>query len=237
VLTYHQVEPARQLPVSKPGLTVPAARFRWQMLLLRALGYRSIHFEELLSALEGGRPLPRRAVLLTFDDGYAGVYEFALPILRRCGFTATLFLIAEDFVSPRPAVERAFPVVSAAQVAEMLAAGWQIGSHTVTHPRLAELPEAEAREEITRSKSVLEGAFGRKLSAIAYPYGSFGRAREPLVAEAGYSCACSVRFGRTHRWEERFALKRIPVGFAQDHLQFVYRLLWAREEPLLEASA
>src|SRR5262245_51973545 len=123
VLAYHQVEPFGGRRPTRPGLVVDPRRFRRQMLVLRALGYRAVGLDALADALGGARALPHRAVVLTFDDGYHGTYEHAFPILRRFGLMATLFLIAEDFEGlPAPA-PRAFPVLSRAQVVEMLASG------------------------------------------------------------------------------------------------------------------
>ena len=110
-----------------------------------------------------------------------------------------------------------------------MAAGIQIGSHSISHPRLTDLPAEQAYEEIERSKTILEHVFGQRLSAFCYPYGAHSRDLVLAVSAAGYRCAMSTRFGRRHRRDERFALKRIPVGAAQGLAQFVYRLLWARE--------
>jgi len=231
VLTYHQVEPVGLRPIRRPGLVVSATSFRIQMLLLRALGYRSIRFAELADALTGARCLPRRAVLLSFDDGYAGVYATAFPILRRLGLTATLFLIAEDYAPVSAGTVRAFPVMTRAQVTEMLAAGFEVGSHSVTHAPLTELTAARAWDEIAVSKEILERAFGPAVIAWSYPYGSYERALDRPVAEAGYRCGCTTRFGRTHHADELLALKRIPVGAAQRLPDFLYRLLWERDAP------
>ena len=113
------------------------------------------------------------------------------------------------------------------QLVKMMAAGFRIGSHSVSHPPLTDLSGAQVREEIVRSKEMLENAFECRVTAFCYPYGVYSPELETRVAEAGYSCAVTTRVGRRHRAEERFRLKRIPISSAQGLLQFVYRLLWA----------
>jgi peptidoglycan/xylan/chitin deacetylase (PgdA/CDA1 family) len=231
VLAYHQVEGTRNGPRTSPGLVVDPVSFRRQMFILSVLGYRTIGLDDLVKMLRRDLPLPRRSVVITFDDGYAGAYEWAFPILKRHGFTATLFLIAEDFREGTECKnERAFPIVSRAQVVEMLNAGLRIGSHSVSHPQLTDLSDIQLRNEITASKNILENAFGCDVTAFCYPYGIRDRRSEIQVEEAGYACACSTRFGRRHRVEDRFGLRRIAVGADQGLAEFVYRLLWARDE-------
>jgi peptidoglycan/xylan/chitin deacetylase (PgdA/CDA1 family) len=230
VLAYHQVEPLGGQPAAYPGLQVDAKTFRLQLLALRALGYHALTLDALADALANPRDLGR-AVVFTFDDGYAGIYKYAFPILARNGFNATLFLIAEDFEHGLPREDRrAFPIVRREQVAEMLAAGFSIGSHTLSHPRLTGMADAQVRDEVVRSKLVLENAFGRQVTAFCYPYGLHSRGVENCVAAGGYQVAVSTRFGRKHEPAQRFALKRISIGAAHGLPQFVYRVLWARDE-------
>ena len=234
VLAYHEVAPYPGRRPARPGLLVHPASFRRQLAVLRALGYRSCTLAELGAALAAGRALPRRAVVLTFDDGYVGTHEWALPLLLRYGFSATFFLIAEDFAGGRPAAPaRADPVLSHAQVRAMLAAGMQIGSHSISHPRLSELPAGEAQRQIAASKALLEAAFGSTIESFCYPYGDYSPQLAALVAAAGYRCAVTTQFGRQHRASERFVLKRIPVGAAQGLAEFAYRLLRARESKVV----
>jgi peptidoglycan/xylan/chitin deacetylase (PgdA/CDA1 family) len=194
------------------------------------LGYRSIRLQDLRDALTARRKLPTRPVVFTFDDGYAGVYESALELLRRAGYTATVFLIAEDYVGDGPSrVRRAFPIMTREQLNGMVAAGFEIGSHSLSHPRLTDLPEMEARREIQESKHVLEETFGKPIHAFCYPYGYYDSRLAHDVEEAGYTCAATTRYGRRHAASDLYKLKRIPVGSAQGFVQFAYRLLFERE--------
>lgn len=231
VLAYHQVEPLHRRRPARAGLVIDTISFQRQLLLLRALGYRAIDLDQLAAALAGERRLPRRAVVLTFDDGYHGVCDWALPLLRRYRYTATCFLIAEDFDATRSAVaERAFPTLTHAQVQTMLASGMGIGAHSYSHPRLTDLPPEQASDEIARSKAVLEQAFGQSISAFCYPYGAHNAEIAQSVAQAGYRCALGTTFGRQHRPSDTYALRRIPVGAEQSLAAFAYRLRWASDQ-------
>jgi peptidoglycan/xylan/chitin deacetylase (PgdA/CDA1 family) len=231
ILAYHQVMPAQNLPPSRAGLVVDARSFRWQMCLLRLLGFRAVSLDHVVLALDGCASLPARAVVITFDDGYAGVYTYAFPALRRVAYTATVFLIAEDFADATPATRaRAYPVVTHTQVREMLAQGLTVGSHTLSHQRLSPLPVDQVQTEVNRSKAVLEQAFGDTITTFCYPYGDTSPTVVAAVSAAGYTCATTTRFGRRHRPGQRYLFKRIPVGLQQNLPQFLYRVLSAREE-------
>ncbi len=226
ILAYHQVQPLDRTPASRQSLVVDVRSFQRQMRLLHTLGYRTIGLEELVDATEQDRRGRANTIVLTFDDGYAGVYEFAFPVLKRYGFTATCFLIAQDSLPGKAAQDRAFPTLGRRQVEEMLRAGFRVGSHSFSHPRLTEVPDFDMAREVTESKQILEYTFGIPITAFCYPYGLYNDRLKAAVSTAGYRCSCSTRFGRRHRLADRFALSRIPVGSAQRLPHFLYRLLW-----------
>lgn len=222
--------PAKGLPPAHAGLVVDDRSFRWQIVLLGLLGFRAVSLEHVARALHGQATLPARPVVITFDDGYAGIYDYAFPTLHRYGYTATLFLIAEDFVhGTPPSRARAYPVVTNTQVDEMLAHGFTIGSHTISHARLTELSPTAIHTEVHHSKRLLEQVFGGAITTFCYPYGDTNPAVAAAVAEAGYRCATTTRFGRRHQADEQFLLKRISVGLQQNLAQFVYRTLYVQE--------
>jgi peptidoglycan/xylan/chitin deacetylase (PgdA/CDA1 family) len=231
VLAYHQIEVKRHQRPSYRGLVVDATSFERQMSILRTFGYRAVSLIDLAKSLAGDLALPSRPVVITFDDGYAGAYNVGFPILRRYDFVATLFLIAEDFIdNSKRQNQRAFPIMTRTQVAEMVGVGFHVGSHSVSHPRLTELSDSAVHTEITNSRKILENTFRCEVNAFCYPYGVYDSGLETRVQDAGYACACSTRFGRRHSAKDKFGLRRIPVGADQGIAQFMYRLLWARDE-------
>lgn len=228
ILAYHQVDLSHQAAVVSPGLVVDARSFSRQMALVHGLGYKSIDLSSLVAGLEGKLSLPRRPLVLTFDDGYSGTFRCAFPVLQRHRLVGTMFLIAEDFEhSGATVAARAFPVMTRAEVGILLSAGFQLGSHSLTHPRLPDLSLAGAKGEISESKTILEQVFGRPVTAFCYPYGALCHRLEEQVAEAGYESAVGTAFGNRHRIVDRFALKRISVPGTHSLALFLYRLLWA----------
>jgi peptidoglycan/xylan/chitin deacetylase (PgdA/CDA1 family) len=232
ILTYHQVGIRRAGIQERPGLFVELGRFRRQMFLLYALGYRSISFNEFLGALEGKSSPPLKKFVLTFDDGYEGVYSTAFPVMQKYGFQGTVFLIAEDFAGQAPSAGRAFPVVTADEVNQLLRAGWQIGSHTITHPKLSESSDEQVEYEVSDSKRILEDRFGIAVKTFAYPFGIWLPNIASQVERAGYMGAVTTHFGRTHTFASRYHLRRISVGSAQRLVQFCYRFFGAREDAI-----
>lgn len=182
-----------------------------------------LQFETKLAALRaaGLQPVPLDAAKLgtggiftvTFDDGYAGVIEAALPVLARQKVPAIEFLIAGKLGGRNEwdiaKGDVAQPLMDAAQVRTWLAAGHQIGSHSLTHPNLRKISLAQAREEISASKKLLEDTFGVAVEHFCYPYGSYTEAIRDLVSEAGYKTASTVQHGVPQPGDSPFELKRI----------------------------
>jgi len=162
------------------------------------------------------RELPDRSVALTFDDGYVDVLREAAPLLADAHIPATVF-VAPGLLSGEPADETyrpSRPIMSWAEVEELVAAGWEVGSHSMTHPRLAELPGHRARQELQRSRDELEQRLGRRIDTLAYPYGTahtVSRRDELLAAEVGYRAAFMDMTGRLRRHMEPTSLPRSKV--------------------------
>jgi peptidoglycan/xylan/chitin deacetylase (PgdA/CDA1 family) len=167
-------------------------------------------------------------VVLTFDDGYADFYSEALPVLRKHGFTATLYVtsayvgatsrwLAREGESQRR-------LVSWEQLAEICDSGIECGAHSRRHPHLDTLPLEVAREEIGRSKHELEDGLGRRVASFAYPYGHYDRRVRDLVQMAGYDSACAVTPALSVAADDVFGLARIMVLDRLDLSWFADRL-------------
>jgi peptidoglycan/xylan/chitin deacetylase (PgdA/CDA1 family) len=127
-----------------------------------------------------------------------------------------------------PSGEAPEPLMDAGQVREWLAAGHQIGSHTLTHPWLTRLSPAAAREEIFASKKRLEDAFGVPVGHFCYPYGDWNPAVRDLVAEAGYRAACTTEPGLNTSGTDAFALRRFTARYPSRSLKAVWTRLRRR---------
>jgi peptidoglycan/xylan/chitin deacetylase (PgdA/CDA1 family) len=209
VLMYHKVARPPRDSIGR-GLYVSPALFRRQMKELHQAGYASVSLAE-----APARP-SASTVAITFDDGFCDVLDNALEALSETGFRAIQFLVADrlgrhnDWDAARG--DRAEPLMDAAQVRDWLAAGHEIGSHTLTHPHLSQLSRDDARREITESRKKLQDLFGVPVEHFCYPFGDFNDTVRDLVMTAGYRTACGVEPGVNTRDTDRFALRRHLAG-------------------------
>lgn len=210
VLTYHKLGP-RPRRVRLKGLYLSAGLFRRQLRELQAAGFTSGS----LSDCAG--PLLSRRIVLTFDDGYVNVLRHGLEPLAANGFKAIQFLPANRLgrcnewdVALGEAPEA---IMDVAQVREWLAAGHGIGSHTLDHPHLTQIPLAAAREQIAASKKKLEDLFSVAIEHFCYPYGDWNSAVRDCVAAAGYRTACITEAGVNFPTDSPFALKRFTARY------------------------
>jgi len=218
VLMYHKVNDQRPNPI-----TVPTAIFAEQMTLLGALGYAPVSLDAVREHYLAGAPLPDRAVLITFDDGYLDNLRNAAPILVERGYPAVIFApvgYLAPGARPLPHEESLFgagirnPTLTWDQLAELEAGGIRIESHGIGHRRLAELDPDEALREIAISKIRLEEALGREVEAYAYVKGSRADYRvehASLVRQAGYKLGFSAVSGVNDPSSDRFQLLRYNV--------------------------
>src|SRR5688572_6933829 len=137
----------------------PPRLFARGMAALRALGYRAVDLSELVDALTSGAPFPERAFVLTFDDGYASIYEHLAPIVDSFGWKAVVFLTVDegaraDSAGLSPLFGRR--MLSWGEIAELQRAGVTFGAHTLSHPDLTRLPASQVEIELVRSKALLE---------------------------------------------------------------------------------
>jgi peptidoglycan/xylan/chitin deacetylase (PgdA/CDA1 family) len=227
---YHQLS-ARPIESFRRWTVAPRA-FERQLRWLAVAGYAPVSLDALVRHRIEGAPLPRRAVVITFDDGYREGVEHAARILRARGFTATFFLVtgAVGGTSGWLRKSRGFelPVIDWDVARELQAAGFVCGAHTVTHLRLTELPDARCRDELQRSRGLLEERLGCPVVHLAYPYGAFDERVRALAAEAGYRTACSMRVGLSGPDDDLLALHRVEISGLDSWADFGFRVRTAR---------
>jgi peptidoglycan/xylan/chitin deacetylase (PgdA/CDA1 family) len=216
ILMYHKVgTPPTGSRLKKLWVSVDA--FRWQMDYLKKRGYEVLTLRRVVEDRAAGRAIPPSAVVLTFDDGYRNNLENALPVLRAVGFPATLYVVVHavgrDNFWHDPYSEVRLPMLSWEDILILRDAGWDIGSHTLTHPRLTRLSLEEANHEIVESRRILENRVGVPPVSFAHPYGNGADHVEirRRIQDAGYRTAVSVHRGKGDLAREPFCLKRIFV--------------------------
>jgi peptidoglycan/xylan/chitin deacetylase (PgdA/CDA1 family) len=226
ILMYHEVSPAPHPAFRR--YTVTVRNFTRQMRWLAALGYQAIDMDALHRARRGQGGLPKRPVVITFDDGFQSCADHAVPVLRAHGFTAMFYLVAglvgqtSRWLQGELGLE--LPLMSWDTVRGLVAGGFGCGAHTMTHPRLAGLDPDRCRRELVEARRRLEDELGRPVVHLAYPYGAFDPAVQAAAAEAGYLTACSTRPGRSTAADDLLALRRVSVYGHDSMLDFACRL-------------
>lgn len=202
VLMYHSIGPTADDPYQ---VTVSPRRLAAQLALLARLGLRGCSMRELLA-----EPGPRK-VGLTFDDGYRDFATAALPLLTAHGCTATVYALAGrlggdngwEGTGPRK------PLLTAAELRAVAAAGMEIGSHGLLHRHLTGLSAQDLKAEVVESRAVLENRLQVPVTGFCYPYGDCGPRELDAVEAAGYAYAAAVGAPPLPR---RFAFPRTYAG-------------------------
>ena len=202
------VAPAAQAASEVPILTYhrvgSSPRFAKQVAALERKGYEAITLGRVWQAWRGEASLPRRPVVLTFDDGYLSQYRTAARTLRARDWPGVLNLQVDRL--------GAAGGLTRAQVRRMLADGWELDSHSLTHPDLTKVGAARLRRELIGSRDAIAREFGVTTSFFCFPYGHYDAAVEAAVLAAGYLAATTTRRGLASPAGDRFALPRISVS-------------------------
>ena len=199
VLMYHHV--ARNTGGAVD--TVSPETFRWQMSFLKENNYRVIGLEEFVDRTIRGTGFPPRTVVLTFDDGYADNFEYALPVLQELRFPATVF------VSPEWIGEEGF--LSWGQIRKMHQAGIQFGSHGMTQAYLPEISAAQRRYEIFESRRILSQHL-KGVNFFCYPVGGFNEDIKKMLQAAGYRGATATNRGTDRLNKDLYEINRIRMS-------------------------
>jgi peptidoglycan/xylan/chitin deacetylase (PgdA/CDA1 family) len=223
ILMYHRVS-ACVSGSRHPEISVSPQRFADQLAALRALDCSVVPLSAYVAYRRGEAPLPPRAVVLTFDDGYLDNYEHAFPILQAFGCGATIFLVSSLLggTNAWDADEPRTPLLGLCHVREMQRAGVDFQSHTATHARLTALAPPCARRELAESRDALQQLLGTPVHSVAYPWGAGDAAVQALAEDAGYDAGVIVRRRVNFDDTPALALRRIPVW--RDTT--VARLMW-----------
>lgn len=221
VLAYHSIsenlfgklDPYHQINTS-------VSVFSQQMKWLRQAGYRTVDLPEMMNALDTGQDLSR-TVVLTFDDGYQDFYSDAFPLLKQCGFTATVFLASDRIRNVAACVEGA-DYLTWREIRELHAQGISFGSHSVTHADLRSLGPEQIDYELGYSKETIEQEIGAAVESFSYPFAlpeedcDFIRYLADTLENLGYSNGVSSAIGRAKPRHTRFFLPRLPVNSWDD---------------------
>jgi peptidoglycan/xylan/chitin deacetylase (PgdA/CDA1 family) len=227
ILTYHQIA---DVPPFHPerNLCVSPASFEAQMEFLRQKGWPVVSLDSVRRELLGEIPLPLHAVALTFDDAARSVHVHAAPILRRYGFTATVFVVANQIQTEARSEgpDSDFEPLTRNELIALVQEDLTIGSHAQTHRRLAELLAEECEKEVAGSKQRLESLVGQPVHWFSYPYGSFNLQVVESVRRAGYHGATSAIRDNRNQAKHLYYLHRVMVMQDTTLTRFRYYFSW-----------
>ena len=193
VLCYHQIRtPAASDGAAERPYIVRPSVLAAQLRALAQAGYTTITGDQLVDHVGRGAPLPKKPVLLTFDDASAGQYTQAFPLLRRHRFTATFFIMTVVLGKPG--------WLTRGQVRKLDQAGMTIGAHTWDHKPVPQYTGTDWRTEVTAPTRDLERLVGHRIRLFAYPYGLHDAKAIPYLWSAGLRAAfqLSERLDRRH---------------------------------------
>ena len=198
ILMYHHIQDVSNFAnVVEGGLYVSPAELREEMEYLSKLGYKTAILSELFD------DLPDKRVVITFDDGYKDVIDNALPILKENGYRAVVFVITDKINQPG--------YLDWGNLERLKNEGWEIGSHSLTHPDFKILSDELAKKQIFESKKILEDKLKIKVEYFCYPAGRYRETTIDLLKEAGYLGAVTIELGAKNSKDKIFELKRIRI--------------------------
>jgi peptidoglycan/xylan/chitin deacetylase (PgdA/CDA1 family) len=228
VLMYHKI--VKEDKISCMHWTyVSEKQFRKHLLFLDKWGFTPITFRDYLLFTKGRLSLPKKPVIITFDDGYEVAYKIAFPLVKEMGWNAVIFVIGDKKIKTN-IWDNKFDtgnntLLNADQIIKMHEAGFEIGSHSMTHLHLPSLSIEDALFEIVNSKEELEILTGAGVKSFCYPYGAVNEHIKQMVKEAGYSIGCGVYSGHPRFGHDIFDIRRITITNNTNKMQFALKML------------
>ncbi|MCH3965361.1 MAG: polysaccharide deacetylase family protein [Clostridium sp.] len=212
VLMYHSIDYEEN-----NELRIPADKFQNHMKYLKDNGYTTLTMDEFYDFMIKNKPVPRKSVLITFDDGYEDNYKNAYPILKKFGFKATIFVITST-------VDNDGSYLNSSQLKEMSKNGIDIEGHTVNHDDLSKLDYNAQLKTLKDSKSFLEDILNKEVNYVAYPFGRCNGSTVKAAETAGYKMAFTTEGGWANRNQGIYELHRVYMSNNHDMNEFQRRL-------------
>jgi peptidoglycan/xylan/chitin deacetylase (PgdA/CDA1 family) len=214
ILMYHVIaDPPPGAPY--PDLFVRPSDFARQMRWLAHNGYEAVTLRAVWEHWHRGARLPKRPIVLSFDDGYRSVAHAALPAMRELGWPGVLNLTVKNL--------QVRGGLSARQVRRLIAAGWEIGAHTLTHPDLTSIGDRQLEREVAGSRRELRRRFDVPVDFFCYPAGRYDARVIAAVRRAGYLGATTTLDGLATP-SEPYELRRVRVSRGDAIARFATKL-------------
>jgi len=200
VLMFHSITNVKgnELQTSKE-------QFKQEMQYLKDKGYTTLTLTEVYDFFQKNKPIPKKSVVITFDDGYLDNYTNAYPILKQFGFKATIFDITST-------VDTSANYLNSAQLKELSSNGIDIEPHTITHPYLNKLSYDQQYKELKISKDFIETLLSKTVKFVAYPYGEWNQDTIKAVKNIGYTMAFTTAGTWANKQNGIYTLYRVYIS-------------------------
>jgi len=216
IVMYHSVVDI--LPVSQSdGLKITKDNFAAQMKYLKDNDFRTLTMDEINDFLKNNKPIPKKSVALTFDDGYEDNYSNVYPLLKSYGFKATVFVVAKS-------IDGGANYLTSAQLKEMQQNGMDIESGTDENVRLGNLTSDNQLASLKESKTILETLLNKKVNYVSYPFGSYNAQTLVEANNAGYTLGLSRDGKWAYKTDGQFKLSRVYIGPKHTESDFENRI-------------
>ena len=213
ILLYHHIG----IPQSESPYYISPTEFERQLFLLQEWGYRTISVELLVRAIKQGAELPPKPIILTFDDGSATAFTTALPMLQKYGFTGIAYIVY-NYIGLNG-------YMNVDQIRVLNAAGWEIGSHSISHVDLTVRSDRQ-KDEIVDSRVKLQALLDIPILTFAYPFGAYNSDSVHYAHFAGYIAAVGLGNEALQGKKNLFYLYRMTVNGNQSLESFALLLPW-----------
>ncbi len=230
VLMYHRI--TDEDPADKGDLNaVYKHNFYRQLHLLDRLNFTPITFEDYYLYLKGKLSLPRKPIILTFDDSYGDMLKVAPPILQHFNMNAVVFVKGNPELSyfsrnqykgQKITSSRA---ISDEQILELRGEGFEIGIHGMGAQNLKKLNISEIQQEIRRSKQSIETLLNEEILSFAYPFGQVNEKLERIVANCGFKFGCGAQTGPPKFGDNLYDIRRLSINHRTSMFRFLLKIL------------
>ncbi|MFN1835770.1 polysaccharide deacetylase family protein [Balneola sp. MJW-20] len=228
VLMYHRILSENEYD-NKHWTGVHVNHFEEHLKVLELFGFTPITFTDLRFFLTKDLELPRKPVIITFDDGYKDYYDLAHPLLMQYGMRAVVFAIGdrkirENIWDDENIIERA-PLMTDEELISIFDDGVEIGAHSYSHKPLTKITPAELEAEIFECKDSLEELLETDIHTFCYPYGLDNEEVQSVVKKSGFTFGCSVYNGPLQFGDSLFCIHRVTIKNGMGALGFALRIL------------
>lgn len=226
ILLYHKITYDNER--TNDNFSISLSDFKNQIEFLKNKNYESITQNDLLNSLTNKTKLPKKSIMITFDDSYESLLTLAKPILENAGFKATVFVVSKSIGMynfwDNPDEKSKVPCLDKNSLLSLVKDGWEIGSHSLTHAHLAKITEDKAIKEIYGSKFDLEQSLKIGILSFAYPFGEFNAKIKELVIKAGYKLGFSITSNSLTVTSDPFLLRRILIKRTDTFADFIRKI-------------